>query len=104
MNNQKLIYVCSPLRGDVDRNIAKAKAHCRSVITAGHIPFAPHVALHGVLDDNIPKERETALACGLEMLKRCDEIWVFGRSISEGMAGEIECAKKLNMTIREYLF
>ena len=35
---------------------------------------------------------------GLELLKLCDEVWVFGDKISEGMKKEIEFAKSLPKT------
>ena len=34
---------------------------------------------------------------GLELLKRCDEIWVCGDEISQGMQGEIDLAAKLHI-------
>lgn len=104
MFKQKLIYVCSPLRGDIEKNIAKAREYCRSVIIAGYVPLAPHVALDGVLDDNKAAERETALALGLELLQRCDELWAFGSVISEGMEAEIELAKQLSIPVKTVLF
>ena len=36
------------------------------------------------------------------LLGRCDEIWVFGSHISNGMAAEIEIAKQKNMKIRYF--
>jgi hypothetical protein len=32
---------------------------------------------------------------GLQLLELCDELWVFGPRISEGMKAEIELARKL---------
>ncbi|MEG1863637.1 MAG: ASCH/PUA domain-containing protein [Oscillospiraceae bacterium] len=104
MFKQKLIYVCSPLRGNIEKNIARAKEYCRSVIIAGYVPLAPHVALNGVLDDNKPAERETALALGLELLQRCNELWVFGSVVSMGMAAEIDLAQRLNIPVKRVLF
>jgi hypothetical protein len=101
---QKLVYVCSPLRGNIEKNIAKAKEYCKSVIIAGGVPLAPHIALEGVLDDTKPHERETALAIGLEMLQRCDELWYFGSVISEGMAAEIKAAKELGVPVKHMIF
>lgn len=37
---------------------------------------------------------------GIELLRRCDEIWVFGEP-SEGMRAEIEEAKSLQLPIVE---
>jgi hypothetical protein len=104
MFTQKLVYVCSPVRGNVAYNIARAKEYCREVLIAGYIPLAPNIAFEGVLDDNIQQERETALAAGLEMLKRCDELWCFGDIISAGMAAEIEAAKEIGIPVKKVIF
>ena len=37
---------------------------------------------------------------GQELLKRCDEIWVYGPNISQGMKYEIETAKELGKPFR----
>ena len=97
MHKQKLIYVCSPVKGDIEENITRAKDYCKTVLIMGYIPIAPHVAFDGILNDKVQQERETALAIGLELVKRCDEVWVFGNVISEGMQGEIELAKQIGI-------
>lgn len=93
----KLVYICSPLRGDVEANIKRAVQYCTYAAGCGVIPIAPHVAWNGIFEDTIPEKRETALAMGLELLKRCDEVWVMGNEISQGMQGEIDVAAKLHM-------
>lgn len=95
----KLIYVCSPLRGDIEGNVKRAREYCKSVIQAGHIPIAPHVAYQGILNDDIPAERKMALKIGRKILKKCDEVWVFGHFISEGMRSEIEAAQRLQIPV-----
>lgn len=107
---KKLIYVCSPLRGDSTgedirptalANMLKAEQHCKDVLIAGHIPIAPHVMLSGILHDDIPNERQTALEVGLELVCRCDELWVFGGGyISEGMSAELTLARELELPIK----
>lgn len=104
MFKQKLIYVCSPVKGDVEANIARAKEYCKTVLIMGHIPLAPHVAFSGILNDEVPQERETALSIGLELVKRCDEVWVFGDRISEGMKGEIDLAKLIGVPVKTVLY
>ncbi|PYG88480.1 uncharacterized protein DUF4406 [Ruminiclostridium sufflavum DSM 19573] len=103
MYKQKLIYVCSPVKGDIEENITKAKEHCKTVLIMGHIPIAPHVAFNGMLNDKVQQERETALSLGLELVKRCDEAWVFGNVISKGMQGEIELARQINIPVKTVL-
>ncbi len=56
----------------------------------------------GFLDDAIPEERSLGLSMGLELLKRCDEVWVFGNKITEGMESEIKAALELNILIQYF--
>jgi len=102
MSNKKTknVYICSPLRGDVDKNTKKARDYCRVAIEFGFIPIAPHVLYQGIFNDEIPHERETALQVGLQILVLCDEIWVFGDFVSEGMRGEIEKARELGIPVK----
>lgn len=93
----KLVYICSPLRGDMEANLKRAMRYNAYAAGCGVIPIAPHVAWNGVFDDTNPEKRETALRLGLELLKRCDEVWVMGNEVSEGMQGEIDEAEKLHI-------
>jgi hypothetical protein len=94
----KLVYVVSPVRGDVEENLKKANRYCEYVAGCGHIPIAPHLAWQGFLPEN-PENREKAIAMGLKLLEYCSEIWVCGDEISQGMQGEIEAAEKLNKPV-----
>lgn len=98
----ELIYVCSPLRGDIFGNVAKAKDYCRAVAYCGDIPIAPHVYFTTFLHDDEPIQRGLGLAMGLEMLRRCSRIAIFGGPISEGMWGEIKLAKELDMPLEYF--
>ena len=100
--DMKLVYICSPLRGDVERNIRKAKGYCRFAATKSAVPIAPHAMFTGFLDDTIPQERQMGLVMGLELLKRCSELWVFGNRMSEGMKAEIKAAEELNIPIKYF--
>lgn len=98
----KTVYVASPFAGDVKENIRKAKEYCRFVVSEGAVPLAPHLHYPQFLDDNNPEERELGLLFSLALLSKCDELWVFG-SISKGVRGEIDMAKKTGMPIRYFL-
>ncbi|MEN3005984.1 DUF4406 domain-containing protein [Dehalobacterium formicoaceticum] len=93
----KLVYICSPLRGDMEANLKRAMRYSAYAAGCGVIPIAPHVAWNGVFDDTIPEKRETALRLGLELMKRCDEVWVMGNEVSQGMQGEIDEAARLRI-------
>ena len=88
----KKVYICSRYRGDVDRNVRSAKRYCLFAVTKGYLPIAPHLFFTRFLDDSIPEQRELGIQMGLELLDLCDEIWVFGNEITEGMEREIKSA------------
>lgn len=95
----KMIFVCSPYRGDIEGNIARAHRYCRFVARSEAVPMAPHTIFTQWLDDNDKEEREAGIYLGLEVLSRCDEVWVFGRHITEGMSKEITTAYSLQKPI-----
>ena len=98
----KFVYVCSPLRGDIETNVRRAHGYCRFVIQQGALPLAPHAIFTTFLDDTIPQERQLGMALGLELMERVDELWVFGKRITEGMRSEIEVAGERNIPIRYF--
>lgn len=54
------------------------------------------------MNDDDPVERELAIFMDVVLLGKCDELWVFGDSISEGMSVKIEVAKKRRQPIRYF--
>lgn len=99
--NRRKIYVASRYAGDVDANVSAAVTYCRRVIDEGYMPVASHLLYPQILNDNIPEERELGLLFGLSLLRLCDEVWVFGE-VSQGVAQEIEEAKRLKKQIRYF--
>ena len=96
----KKVYICSPLGGNVRENLEKVKRYTKYALLCGTAPVVPHFyAL--CLDDSIPKERAIGIAAGLSLLWFCDEMWLFGDEVTEGMAAEIQFSKNLNVTIRK---
>lgn len=95
-----LVYICSPFSGDIEGNIKKAREYSRFAVAQGAIPLAPHLLLPQFMSEQT--ERELAMFMDMVLLGRCEEIWVFGKQISNGMAAEIEKAKQNNMKIRYF--
>ena len=95
---RRMVYIASAMRGDIEGNLKKASAYCHAATQAGVVPIAPHLYFSSYLDDLIPEERNTGMQMGLDILRRCDELWVFGEP-TEGMRGEIELAKRLKIPI-----
>ena len=95
----KKVYICAPLGGDVEHNLENAKKYTEFALKCGTAPVVPHFyAL--CLNDNDPKEREIGMAAGLALLWFCDEMWIFGDKMSEGMKDEIRFCRNLNIQIR----
>lgn len=101
---KKLVYICSPLRGDILKNLTNAAGYCREVVEKWPevIPIAPHLYFTQFLNDNRPNERSLGMEMGLELLDMCEELWVYGMdNPSEGMKAELEYAKENGITIRD---
>lgn len=97
-----LVYVCSPLSGDVDINQENARRYCRYVVDSGCIPLAPHLFFPQFMNDANPKERDLAMFMDIVLLSKCSELWVFGERISNGMRIEIERAKRKGQLVRYF--
>ena len=100
MNNS--VYICSPCRGDYDKNIKNAVTYCRQVFRLGYLPVAPHIYFPHFMDDTVPNERERAMKAGSELMLRCAEVWVFGLDKpSERMMEEIALAIRNNIPVKD---
>ena len=96
----KLVYICSPFRGDYEQNIIKAQGYCKEAINKGVLPVAPHVYFPQFLDDSSAEERGLGIYLGVQLLAYCKEVWVFGMdNPSEGMQLEIECAQQCGIPV-----
>ena len=95
-----IVFICSPFAGDIENNVKAARRYCRFAVETGFIPFAPHLLFPQFSDDTDPKERELGLFFGIALMSKCAEVWVFGETVSVGMAKEIEKAEKRGMRIR----
>jgi hypothetical protein len=105
-----MIYVCSAFGGKKE-NLDKAVIFGKEIIKQGDIPIIPHLFYGGtgLLDDNIPAERETGLGFGVELLDYCHELWVFttedNPTITKGMQNEIDMWIKSGREVKaKYIF
>lgn len=113
MEKPKKVFICSPFRGiaatpeaakeNYQKNIAIAKGACRLATALGFVPYCPHLYFPRFLLDSSPDERETGICMGLTWLEQCDELWVIGRRISEGMKREIARAEELGIPVAYFV-
>jgi hypothetical protein len=97
-----LVYIASPFAGDTERNIMNARGYCRFAVSKGCIPLAPHLHYPQFMDDDDKSQRELGIRFALILLAKCDEVWVFGGRVSEGMSHEIAKAKRRGMSVRYF--
>lgn len=95
-----IAYIASPLSGNIDENLQFARKACGYAAMQGAVPYAPHLLFPQFLDDNDPEQRDTGIRMGLQMLRRCDELWLCGDVISNGMAEEEKLARRLGIPVR----
>jgi hypothetical protein len=101
---KRFVYICSPCRGDIEKNIIKAQGYCREAIELfpDIVPIAPHVYCTQFTDDTKPEERAAGMEIGIALLSMCSEIWVYGiENPSEGMKNEIDYATDHGILIRD---
>ena len=99
---KKLVYICSPCRGDYEKNIDNAATYSREAMKKGYIPITPHLYFTRFMDDTNTKERSLAMGAGLQLLLMCSEVWVFDLDHpSEGMQAEIAFAIRHGIAVKD---
>ena len=123
-----LVYICSPYSGDIAGNTEKAIKYCRFAVDNNAIPLAPHLLFPQFMDEEIKycrfavdnnaiplaphllfpqfmdeeRERDLAIFMDMVLIGRCEQLWVFGETITEGMQAEINKANKKGIKIRHF--
>lgn len=97
-----LVFICSPLAGDIEGNLENVRRYSKFAVREGAIPFAPHLLYPQILDEEDKSQRNLGIFFGLVVMGKCDQLWVFGDHISSGMNVEIMKAKKRGMPIRYF--
>lgn len=98
----KRVIIESPYAGDIVRNVEYAKMCVRDSLMRGEAPIASHLLYtqDGILNDNIPTERELGINAGLMWLD-CADLHVFyiDYGYSDGMKYAIEYARNKNIPV-----
>ena len=69
------------------------------VLEQGSVPINPFMSFEYFLVDSVP--RDLIRAANNNLIKRADELWVFG-DISDGVQAEIEMVQKRGVPIRYF--
>lgn len=75
-------------------------AVCEFVFANGGVPLHPFRVFDYFLGDRVPRER--IREANHEVLRRCDEVWVFGEMIADGVLVEIAQAAMFGKPVRYF--
>ncbi len=95
----KLIYICAPLRGDVEKNTAFATEKAKEVFLDGDLPVCPHLMFPPIADPENEIEDEQARHLGLKLVESCQQLNVYGTEWTDGMWAEIHHAERHGIPI-----
>lgn len=96
----KLVYICAPLRGDVEKNVEFARQKAQEVFRDGDIPICPHLMFPPIADPGHPVEDQAAREMGLRLEESCQQVNVYGPEWTDGMWAEINHASKLGIPLK----
>ena len=75
----KTVFIAHQVSGDVKENIKSALRWARWALkTKNVVPVVPYAYLCMILDDSNETDRISGTHCSMEILKRCEELWLCG--------------------------
>ena len=98
-HSPKLVYICAPLRGEVEKNIEFARQKAQEVFLSGDVPVCPHLIFPPFADPDDPVQDQAARDMGLRLVEACQQVNVYGSTWTEGMWAEIHHAEKLGIPV-----
>lgn len=99
---KRLVIIESPYTGDVETNTKYARACVRDSLERGEAPIASHLLYTqpGILNDNIPDERQLGIDAGLAWREVAQASIVYtDHGISRGMEYGIKAAKDAGIPV-----
>lgn len=101
----KMVYICAPYNAatpaGIGQNIRRAKQYSKFAKAHGCVPYAPHLIFPQICSEEDERDQVLEMCC--QMVMRCDELWVFGRDTTAGMALEIDTAHRFRKTVRRFI-
>lgn len=97
LQKKPLVLIESPYAGNVEKNIRYARACMRDSLLRGEYPFVMHLLYtqNGILDDDIPSERNLGIEAGLAWGKQASKTVIYTNlGITPGMEQGIQRAKE----------
>lgn len=98
----RVVFVAHPVSGDVPGNLARARRWRRWVIDECRmVPVMDWILHCEQYDDGDPQQRTDGLEQNRSLIRRCQEVWLVGGRISQGMAAEAGYANTSCVPVRD---
>lgn len=94
-----LVYICAPLRGDIEKNMEFARQKAKEVFEQGNIPICPHLMFVPITDSKDAAQDQAAQEMCLKLLESCQQLHVYGPEWTQGMWTEIHHAHQLGIPV-----
>lgn len=97
---KKKVYICAPRGDGHDDTLNMAIAYTAFALKNGVAPLTPHFydLCLNVHDENT---WEVSRSAGVSLLWACEELWIFGDTVTESMQAEIKFCESLHVKIRK---
>ena len=98
----KCVVLESPYAGDIEANLEYGRRCIRDSLLRGESPIASHLLYTqaGILDDNIPEERERGMSAGWAWMVKAEAIVVYeDKGISKGMEDGVARARSHGLPV-----
>lgn len=95
----KLVFICAPLRGDVEKNIEFARQKAQEVFADGDIPICPHLLFPPITDPKHPEQDKKVKEMSLRLLESCQQLNVYGPIWTDDMWKHIYRAGDLGIPV-----
>ena len=99
---KRLVIIESPYAGNVTANVDYARQCVRDSLLRGEAPIASHLLYTqpGILDDDIPADRQAGIDAGLAWRRVADATVVYtDLGISKGMQYGIDAAQAFGLMV-----
>ena len=94
-----LVYICAPLRGNIEKNVEFARQKAKEVFEQGDIPICPHLMFVPIADPEDTEQDRAAREMSLKLLASCQRLHVYGSEWTKGMWTEIHHAHQLGIPV-----
>ena len=101
----KTVFIAHQVSGNVEANIRSALRWARwALLLRDVVPVVPYVYFCMILTDSTEYDRQLGMKCSMEILRRCEEVWICG-PLPEDKSGvweEVKEAEKMSKKIMDF--